>query len=151
MTRVEKNAEAEFFAAVDAASQEAVWAAIATVDGNVPRVRMVHPTWEGPVLWFATSADSPKAQQLRANPAIDIQYQVSSPTFVHILVHGRCEFPEDDATRQHVWNHMDYDLADFWPGGVTDPGFMPVKVVPSRVELSEMFGMQNKRVWYSDT
>jgi general stress protein 26 len=148
MSRVSVAEAEQFFADVDEASNKADWAAVASVDeNNAPRVRMVHPTWEGQVLWFATSSQSPKARQLRANPAIDVQYQVSPPEFVHVLVHGRCEFPEDEETRQRVWDLLTYELSDFWPNGVTDPDYIPVKIVPSRVELSGMFGTQNKRVW----
>ncbi len=147
MSAVDAADKDQFFADVNTASEKAIWAAIATVDGDRPKVRMVHPTWEGDVLWFATSVDSPKAKQLRENPNIDVQYQVASPEFVHIMVSGRVELPDDAETKQHVWDTMDYDLAEFWPGGVTDPGFQPVKIIPERVELSEMFGMMNKRVW----
>ncbi len=148
MTGVSAADADQFFADVSAASDKAEWAAIASVDGNnEPRVRMVHPTWEGPVLWFATSTASPKASQLRANPAIDVQFQVAAPEFIHVLVHGHCEFPEDAETRQRVWDLLTYDLAAFWPNGVTDPDYIPVRIVPDRVELSEMFGTQNKRIW----
>ena len=99
------------------------------------------------MLWFATSKKSPKAVQLAANSAIDIQYQVAAPEFVHLLVRGTAELLDDAATRAHVWEVMDYDLAQFWPGGVDDPDYLVVKVTPRRVELSEMFGMANKRVW----
>lgn len=148
MTMVSGADSEQFFAAVNEASNKAEWAAVASVDeANEPRVRMVHPTWEGQVLWFATSASSPKARQLRENPFVDVQYQVAPPAFVHVLVHGRCEFPDDAETRQRVWDLLTYDLADFWPKGVTDPDYIPVKIIPSRVELSEMFGTLNKRVW----
>ena len=150
MSKVSAADADAFFADVDQASQKAVWAAVATVTDNTPRVRMVHPTWEGRVLWFATDSQSAKAQQLRANPNIDIQYQVASPEFVHIMVRGTVELLDDVDSRRHCWEVMDYDLADFWPDGVDAPGFLPVKVSPQRVELSEMFGMQNKRVWTAD-
>ena len=147
MTAVTEQDRAAFFADVDAACRKAIWAAVATVDGDVPKVRMVHPTWEGETLWFATASSTAKAAQLAANPAIALQYQVSEPDFVHVLVNGTVELLDDKATREHVWNVMDYDLAEFWPGGVDEPGFLAVKINPERVELSEMFGMANKRVW----
>jgi general stress protein 26 len=147
MTTVTSEQRDQFFADVDAAARKAVWAAVATIADAEPRVRMVHPTWEGSVLWFATSKQSSKARQLAANSAIDIQYQVAAPDFVHLLVRGRVELLDDAQTRAHVWDVMDYDLAEFWPGGVDDPDFLAVKITPQRVELSEMFGMANKRVW----
>ena len=145
--RVSEAEQAEFFAAVDAACKKAVWCAVATVHGNAPRVRIVHPTWDGQVLWFATGPQSPKADQLRANPSVDIQYQVAPPDFVHVMVRGTAELVNDAASRQHAWDVIDYDLTAFGSTGPDDPNFCPVRITPTRVELSEMFGSQNKRVW----
>ncbi|HEX2484869.1 MAG TPA: pyridoxamine 5'-phosphate oxidase family protein [Myxococcota bacterium] len=147
MARVSAAEKADFFEAVDEASRKATWCALATVENGAPRVRLVHPTWEGDVLWFATSPSSAKARQLRAHPEVDVQYQVSPPDFVHVLVRGRAEILADDPTRRHVWDVLDYDLTPFWPGGPTDPSYVAVRIVPERVELSRMFGSQAKRVW----
>ena len=54
MNSSEKEA---FFKEVDEACKKSIWCAVATVNGNEPRVRMVHPSWEGDVLWFATGPD----------------------------------------------------------------------------------------------
>lgn len=147
MTAVSEAEKAKFFEQVDQASRKAVWCALASVEDGAPRVRLVHPTWDGEVLWFATAPGSPKARQLRANPAVDVQYQVSPPDFVHVLVRGRAELCSDDATRRRVWDVLDYDLSAFWPGGPTDPNYVAVRIVPERVELSKTFGSQDKRVW----
>ena len=64
MALIDASGKDEFFKAVDEACRKAVWAAVGTIDGNVPRVRMVHPTWEGDVLWFATGSGSPKARPI---------------------------------------------------------------------------------------
>jgi general stress protein 26 len=149
MSNISSAEEEQFFADVDTAARKAIWAAVATVAEGQPRVRMVHPTWEGQTLWFATSRQSPKAVQLAANPGIDVQFQVAAPDFVHLLVRGSVELLDDAQTRAHVWDVMDYDLAEFWPGGADDPDYLAVKITPQRVELSEMFGMANKRVWLS--
>lgn len=151
MTSIDQEHREQFFADVARASARAVWCALATVAGSgaaaAPRVRMVHPTWEGQVLWLATAPDSPKARQLRANPRVDVQFQVAPPDFVHVLVRGSAELLSDDASRAHCWNVLDYDLAGFFPGGPTDPNYVAIRITPSRVELSEMFGSTNKRVW----
>ena len=147
MTRVSESERAEFFAAVDEACKKAVWCAIATVDGNEPRVRIVHPTWDGETLWFATGPESPKANQLRQNPNVDIQYQVAPPEFVHVMVRGTAELISDQATKNHAWEAIDYDLTQFGSTGPEDPNFLPIRITPTRVELSEMFGSVNKRVW----
>ncbi len=147
MSRVSDSDQAAFFAAVDAACKKAVWCALATVDGSEPRVRIVHPTWDGRVLWFATGPSSAKARQLRENPHVDIQYQVAPPDFVHVMVRGTAELITEPATKQHAWDAIDYDLTQFGSTGPDDPNFLPVRITPTRVELSEMFGSMNKRVW----
>ena len=146
VTGSEKEA---FFAAVNEACKKAVWCAIATVDGNEPRVRIVHPTWDADVLWFATGPDSPKARQMRQNANVDVQYQVAPPDFIHVMVRGTAELIFDQATKNHAWDAIDYDLTQFGSTGPEDSNFMPVRITPTRVELSEMFGSTNKRVWRS--
>ncbi|SVD41250.1 uncharacterized protein METZ01_LOCUS394104 [marine metagenome] len=137
----------EFFSQVNEACKKAVWCAIATVDGDKPRVRIVHPTWEGDSLWFATGPESPKANQLRDNPQVDIQYQVAPPDFIHVMVRGTAELVTDQETKNRAWGVIDYDLTQFGSTGPDDPNFQPVRINPSRVELSEMFGSMNRRVW----
>jgi len=147
MAKVQPAERDDFFTAVDEASKKAIWCAIASVEGGEPRVRMVHPTWEGETLWFATGTPSPKVRQMQTNPAVDVQFQVAPPDFVHVLVRGRAEIVTDEAEKKRVWDVIDYDLSQFWPGGPTDPNYTLVRVTPARVELSKMFGMQDKKVW----
>lgn len=151
MNTITADEEKAFFEAVDAACKRAVWCALATVDGDQPRVRIVHPTWEcaadGNVLWVATGPQSPKAHQLRANPHVDVQYQVAPPDFIHVLVRGTAELCTSKEDRHRAWNAIDYDLTQFGSTGPDDPNFCPVRITPTRVELSEMFGSANKRVW----
>lgn len=149
MTAVAKTEEREFFQAVDAASKKAIWCALASVERGRPRVRIVHPTWEGRTLWFATGASSPKVAQLRTDPTVDVQFQVAPPDFVHVLVRGRAEVVTDPAEKKRVWDVIDYDLSQFWPGGPEDPEYAPVRISPERVELSKMFGTQDRRIWRS--
>lgn len=137
----------QFFADVEAASKKAVWCALATVSNGEPRVRMVHPTWERETLWLATGASSPKVAQLGANASVDVQFQVAPPDFVHILVRGRAEIIIDPGEKKRVWDVIDYDLGQFWPGGPGDPEYTLIRVAPTRVELSKMFGTVEKRVW----
>ena len=150
MSRVTADDTAEFFRAVEAASKKAIWCALATIERNEPRVRIVHPTWDGQVLWLATGPESPKALQMRANPRVDVQFQVAPPDFIHVMVRGRAELCQDMADRQRAWDVIDYDLTAFGSKGPDDPNFLPVKILPERVELSEMYGSVNKRVWRAD-
>jgi general stress protein 26 len=145
--RVSAAERAEFFAAVDAASRKAVWCALATAGPDGPRVRIVHPTWEGETLWLATLTGSPKLRDLARDPHIELQYQVAPPDFVHVVVRGRAAVVSDAAEKRRVWDLFDYDLGAFWPGGPGDPGYTLVRIQPERVELSRTFGTQDKRVW----
>lgn len=147
MTRVSDAEKQAFFADVNEAAKKAVWCALATVSEDGPRVRIVHPTWEGETLWFATGTSSPKARQLARDARVDVQFQVGPPDFVHLMVRGTAEPVHDAAEKKRVWDVLDYDLSPFWPGGPTDPEYLPFKIAPTRVELSKMFGSTDKRVW----
>ena len=150
MAKVGAEEKEAFFNDVDATAKKATWCALATVSGTEPRVRIVHPTWEGDILWIATGPDTGKAKQIGNNSAVDIQFQVAADGFVHLLVRGKATVHTDQATKERVWDVMDYDLGQFWPGGASDPGYCVIKVEPARVELSEMFGTANVRVWKAD-
>jgi general stress protein 26 len=147
MTLITNRDKDAFFRDVEAAAKKAIWCALATVANNEARVRMVHPTWEGDILWIATGPNTAKAQEIQKNGAVDIQFQVAPDDFVHLLVRGTASVLTDQTTKDRIWDVMDYDLAQFWPGGPTSPDFCVVKVQPVRVELSQMFGTMNKRVW----
>jgi general stress protein 26 len=147
MTLINDQEKDAFFRDVEAAAKKAIWCALATVTHNEARVRMVHPTWEGDILWIATGPNSAKAREIQKNGAVDIQFQVAPDDFVHLLVRGNASVLTDQATKDRIWDVMDYDLAQFWPAGPTSPDYCVVKVLPSRVELSQMFGTMNKRVW----
>jgi general stress protein 26 len=147
MARVTQASRAAFFAAVNDASKKAIWCALSTATADGPRVRIVHPTWEGERLWFATGTSSPKVAQLRADPRVDVQFQVAPPDFVHVQARGRATIVDDGAEKKRVWDVIDYDLSQFWSGGPADPGYTLVRIDPERVELSRMFGSVDRKVW----
>jgi general stress protein 26 len=147
MTLIADRDKDAFFRDVEAAAKKAIWCALATVSNNEARVRMVHPTWEGDILWIATGPNTAKAREIQKNGSVDIQFQVAPDDFVHLLVRGRASVLTDQATKDRIWDVMDYDLAQFWPEGPASPDYCVVKVQPLRVELSGMFGTMNKRVW----
>jgi general stress protein 26 len=147
MAEVGTQERAGFFRAVEEASKKAVWCALATASEDGPRVRIVHPTWEGETLWFATGTGTPKHRQIEADPRVDLQFQVAPPDFVHIVARGPAEIVTDPAEKKRVWDVIDYDLSQFWRGGPEDPGYTLVRILPERIELSKMFGSVDKRVW----
>ncbi len=147
MTTVDASHKNQFFSDVEAAAKKAIWCALATVKGQEPRVRMVHPTWEGDILWVATGPETAKAREIQANGAVDVQFQVAPDDFVHLMVRGQATVLTDQATKDRIWDVMDYDLAQFWPDGASSAEYCVIRIEPARVELSEMFGTMNKRVW----
>ena len=147
MSLIDPSEKEQFFKDVEAAAKASIWCALATVHEGEPRVRMVHPTWEGDTLWIATGPETAKAGQIKANGRVDIQFQVAPEDFVHLMVRGNAVVLDDPATKERIWDVMDYDLAQFWPGGHSDPGYCVIRVDPERVELSKMFGTMDKRVW----
>lgn len=149
MSVVSESDRAEFFRAVAEASRRAIWCAIATNSSGGARVRIVHPTWEGETLWFATDTRSPKVRHIEKDPRVDLQYQVSPPDFVHVLVRGVAKIVKDETEKRRVWDVIDYDLSQFWSGGPGDPSYTLVRIDPQRVELSKMFGSVDKRVFHA--
>ena len=147
MSDVAESERSEFFRAIEAAAKKAIWAAVATSSPSGARVRMVHPTWEGETLWFATGTSSPKVRQLEADARIDLQFQVAPPDFVHLRVRGNATIVEDEAEKKRRWDGIDYDRVQFWSGGPGDPEYTLVRVEPTRVALSKMFGSTDQRVW----
>ena len=147
MSLVDANDKDQFFSDVEAAAKASIWCALATVHEGEPRVRMVHPTWEGDTLWIATGPETAKAAQIRANGKVDIQFQVAPEDFVHLMVRGDAVVLDDAETKARIWDVMDYDLFQFWPEGASDPNYCVIRVDPTRVELSKMFGTMDKRVW----
>jgi general stress protein 26 len=132
-------------------AKKATWAYLATSVGDQPKVRVVHPAFEGEQLWVATGRNSAKGKQIAKNPKVELFYQVG-PEFVHLTVTGTARFVDDAAEKKRVWegNVFDYDLGQFWPGGHQAPDFGLMLVTPSRIELTGMMEMmQGKKplVW----
>ena len=134
--------EAETWQKFHEAAQKAIWAYLATAAANQPKVRVVHPAFEGERLWVATGRNSAKGKHIAKNPKVELFYQVG-PEFVHLTVTGNARFIEDAAEKKRVWEGkvFDYDLAQFWPGGHQAPDFGLMLVTPSRIELTGMMEM----------
>jgi general stress protein 26 len=133
------------------AAAKATWAYLATTSDDQPKVRVVHPAFDGERVWIATGQTSAKAAQIAKNPKVELFYQVG-PEFVHLTVTGRARFVDDVAEKKRVWEGkvFDYDLAQFWPGGYQSADFGLMLVTPTRIELTSLPEMtQGKKptVW----
>ncbi len=132
-------------------ARKATWAYLATSAGDQPKVRVVHPAFEGERVWVGTGRSSAKGKHITKNPKVELFYQVG-PEFVHLTVTGTARFIDDAAEKKRVWEGkvFDYDLGQFWPGGHQAPDFGLMLVTPTRIELTSMLDLtQGKKplVW----
>ena len=141
----------KFWDKVHSTAAKATWAYLATADGTQPRVRVVHPAFEGDRVWLATPRASAKARQIEKNPKVELFYQIGAE-MVHLTVTGNAKFVEEVAEKKRIWNSkvFDYDLSRFWPGGAESKDFGLVLITPDRVELTSLAEMttgKKPEVW----
>jgi len=143
--------DASFWEKVHNAAKKATWAYMATAVDGRPKVRVVHPGFEGGKLWIATGRSSAKARQIERNPKVELFYQIGTD-FIHLTVSGEARFVDDLAEKKRVWDAkvFDYELAQFWPEGPGAKDFGLILVTPRRVELTSLPAMtqgQKPEVW----
>jgi general stress protein 26 len=143
--------DTKFWDKAHAAATKAIWAYLATAVGSQPKVRVVHPAFEGQRVWVATGRASAKARHIDKNPKVELFYQIGAE-MVHLTVTGKAKFVEDLAEKKRIWNSklFDYDLAQFWPGGPESKDFGLMLITPDRVELTslpEMTTGKKPEVW----
>ncbi len=131
-----------FWDQVREAAKKATWAYLASAVDGQPRVRVVHPGFEGRKLWIATGRSSAKARQIERNPKVELFYQIGGD-FVHLTITGEARFSDDLAEKKRVWDAkiFDYELAQFWPEGPGSKDFGLILVTPHRVELTSLPAM----------
>ena len=134
--------DAEFWKKVHDAASKLTWAYLGTVRDGQPKVRVVHPAFEGEKVWIATGRDSAKAKQIAADPRVELFYQVGTE-FTHLTVTGDARLVDDPGEKERIWNSkiFDYDLSQFWPSGPSSKEFGLLLVTPSRVELTSLPAM----------
>jgi general stress protein 26 len=145
--------EANFWNRVHAVASKSTWAYLATTIGNQPKVRVVHPAFEGERVWVATGRKSAKARQIAKNSKVELFYQIGAE-MVHLTVTGNARFVEDAAEKKRIWDGkvFDYDLSQFWPAGPGSDDFGLMLITPARVELTSLAEMttgKKPEVWRS--
>jgi len=144
--------DSKFWDKVHAAAAKATWAYLATANGAQPKVRVVHPAFEGERVWVATGRASAKAGHVDKNPKVELFFQIGAPEMVHLTVTGTAKFVEDLTEKKRIWNGkvFDYDLSQFWPAGPESKDFGLMLITPTRVELTslpEMMTGKKPEVW----
>src|SRR5271154_2421516 len=143
--------DSKFWEKAHAVAAKATWAYLATAAGNQPKVRVVHPAFEGERVWVATGRESAKARQIGKNANVELFYQIGAD-MVHLTVTGKAKFVEDVGEKKRIWNGkvFDYDLSQFWPGGPESKDFGLMLITPDRVELTSLAEMttgKKPEVW----
>ena len=121
-----------------------VWCTVATVNTKGrPRVRILHPVWEGSTAYICTGRHSHKEKHLAKNPFVSLSYWDQQ----HQQVYADCraEWVDDVAEKARIWelfkstpSPYGYDPAVFWPGGAASETFGVMRCEPWRVELTAM-------------
>jgi len=140
-----------FWDKVHATAAKATWAYLATAVDGQPKVRVVHPAFEGDRVWVATGRASAKARHIDKNPKVELFYQIGAD-MVHLTVTGKAKFVEDVAEKKRIWSGkvFDYDLSQFWPAGPESKDFGLMLIAPQRVELTSLAEMttgKKPEVW----
>ena len=143
--------DSKFWEKCHAVAAKATWAYLATAVGSQPKVRVVHPAFEGERVWVATGRASAKARHIDKNAKVELFYQIGAD-MVHLTVTGNAKFVEDVAEKKRIWNGkvFDYDLSQFWPGGPESKDFGLMLIEPHRVELTSLAEMttgKKPEVW----
>jgi general stress protein 26 len=129
------------------------WCTFATVAGDgAPRTRILHPIWEGPVGWVATTRRSLKTRHLEHESRVALTYWDPAHDVVH--VQAVASWADDQPTRDHVWDLLastpspaGYDPGLFWKGR-TDPVYGALRLEPFRIEVTGLASSPKpKLVW----
>ncbi len=96
--------DSKFWDKARAAAAKATWAYLATADGAQPKVRVVHPAFEGERVWIATGRSSAKARHIGKNPRVELFYQIGAE-MVHLTVTGKAKFVYLGQKEKHQHRH----------------------------------------------
>ena len=139
---------------LEARVRRIVWCTVATVDGKGrPRVRILHPVWEGSTALICTGRHSFKEKHLARNPFVSLSYW--DPQHQQVYADCRAEWADDPTEKKRVWELFKstpqpygYDPAMFWKGGPQSSDFGVLRCTPWRVELTAMTSAGfESRVW----
>lgn len=118
-----------------------VWAQVATIDSaGRPRVRVLHPVWEGNIAWITTAPDSLKLRHIARSPWALIGYWDAEQTTVTAECH--VTVVEDAGEKSRVFQLLrslpepyGYDPS-FWGGTPDLPAFALLRCEAWQVELA---------------
>jgi general stress protein 26 len=87
-------------------------------------------------LWFATGCDSGKADEIRANPHVNVAY-ASPARDIYVSVAGRASLVRDRAKIEQLWSPR---MQLYFPGGKDDPDLCLIRVQADSAEYWDGHG-----------
>jgi general stress protein 26 len=102
---------------------------VATVDGDLPQVRVMHVARADDdfTLWYCTFAKSNKVRQLALNPAVSIS---ACDGGRDLRLAGSAQILRDAAVRHALWQPQ---WLNYFPLGPDDPQYVVMRVSVSNV------------------
>jgi len=95
---------------------------------------------DGGKLYFSTSIDSPKVEEMEASPEVVVTLQDSA---LCVSISGTAEISRDAALIERLWSEP---WRVWFPGGKSDPSLSIVTVTPREAEYWDQTGA--KRIKY---
>ena len=86
---------------------------------------------------LATALATNKVSEIKANPRVSLFYVSKDASYVCVI--GRAKVTTDAKLKAKLWRR---EWAAHFPGGKTDPSYVVIKVVASRVEYFDNGTMQ---------
>lgn len=111
-----------------------LFAFLATVDDNQPRVRPVSPIIEDALsIWVATLANSRKVKQIKQNSKICLAFVQHPSGDKTAIVTGEAEIVDNIEQKKRVWKIAPYDLSLYFKTPESAE-YCLLKIKPNRIE-----------------
>ncbi len=141
-----EDMQSEFLARVS----RIVYCTMATVDRqNRPRLRIMHPIWDGSIGWVISWPESHKAKHLADNPAVALAYMPEAEKPVY--VEGVAEWIDAVEEKHRIWDlhretppPLGFDPKPHY-GSIDHPYFGLLRITPHRIELGDLHG--ERMIW----
>jgi general stress protein 26 len=82
-------------------------------------------------IWFGTSPNSRKVQEIRRDPRVTLGY-AHSPAGAYVSLIGTAALETDLALRRRYWREA---FSAFWPAGPAHADYLLIKFVPVHIEI----------------
>ncbi|MGI8639002.1 MAG: pyridoxamine 5'-phosphate oxidase family protein [Pyrinomonadaceae bacterium] len=107
-------------------------AMLTTIDGGVLRSRPMatQETEFNGDLWFFTSSDTHKAEEIEKDNRANVSYAAPSDN-IYVSVSGTAKLVKDRAKMEELWNPI---LKAWFPKGLEDPNIILLKVSVEQAE-----------------